>query len=85
MKYRSRGDIVGLLLDAANGGDPKTKLVYKAAYLSSNQLRKYLALLVENGLIKYEGGQRYRTTDYCPYRTKSLPSLVKNAANNNIC
>jgi predicted transcriptional regulator len=47
MKYRSRSDIVGLLLDAANGGRAaKTKLMYKA-YLSFNHLREYLALLVE--------------------------------------
>ena len=63
MKYRSRSDIVGLLLDAANGGGAtKTKLMYKA-YLSFNQLREYLALLVENGLIEYEGDQTYRTTE----------------------
>jgi predicted transcriptional regulator len=62
MKYRSRSDIVGLLLDAANGGGAtKTKLMYKA-YLSFNQLREYLTLLVENGLIEYEGGQTYRNT-----------------------
>jgi predicted transcriptional regulator len=36
--------------------------MYKA-YLSFNQLREYLALLVENGLIEYEGGQTYKTTD----------------------
>jgi predicted transcriptional regulator len=55
---------VGLLLDAANGGGAtKTKLMYKA-YLSFNQLREYLALLVENGLIEYEEGMRtYRTTE----------------------
>jgi len=63
MKYRSRSDIVGLLLDAANGGGAtKTKLMYKA-YLSFNQLREYLTLLVENGLIEYELGQTYRTTE----------------------
>jgi predicted transcriptional regulator len=64
MKYRSRSDIVGLLLDAANGGGAtKTKLMYKA-YLSFNQLREYLALLVENGLIEYEEGMRtYRTSE----------------------
>ena len=63
MKYRSRSDIVGLLLDAANGGGAtKTKLMYKA-YLSFNQLREYLTLLVENGLIEYEMGQTYRTTE----------------------
>ena len=63
MKYRSRSDIVELLLDAANGGGAtKTKLMYKA-YLSFNQLREYLTLLVENGLIDYEVGQTYRTTE----------------------
>jgi predicted transcriptional regulator len=63
MKYRSRSDIVGLLLEAANGGGAtKTKLMYKA-YLSFNQLREYLTLLVENGLIEYEVGQSYKTTE----------------------
>jgi predicted transcriptional regulator len=63
MKYRSRSDIVGLLLDGANGGGAtKTKLMYRA-YLSFNQLREYLALLIENDLIEYEGNQTYRTTE----------------------
>ncbi|NAL77440.1 winged helix-turn-helix domain-containing protein [Nitrososphaera sp. AFS] len=64
MKYRSRSEIVGLLLDAANGGGAtKTKLMYRA-YLSFNQLREYLALLVENELMEYEEGMRtYRTTE----------------------
>jgi predicted transcriptional regulator len=63
MKYRSRSDIVGLILNAANGGGAtKTKLMYRA-YLSFAQLREYLGLLVENGLIEYEGHQTYRTTE----------------------
>jgi predicted transcriptional regulator len=64
MKYRNRSEIVGLLLDAANGGAAtKTKLMYKS-YLSFNQMREYLALLVENGLIEYQQGmQTYRTTE----------------------
>ena len=64
MKYRSRSEIVGLLLDAANGGGAtKTKLMYKA-YFSFNQLKEYLTLLVENALIEYEEGMRtYRTTE----------------------
>ena len=34
------------------------------AYLSFNQLREYLAFLVENDLIEYEQGmQTYRTTE----------------------
>jgi predicted transcriptional regulator len=64
MKYRSRSDIVGLLLDAANGGGAtKTKLMY-SAFISFNQLREYLSLLSENGLIQYEEGMHtYRTTE----------------------
>ena len=64
MKYRSRSDIIGLLLNAANGGRAtKTKLMY-SAFISFNQLREYLLLLVENGLIQYEEGKHtYRTTE----------------------
>jgi predicted transcriptional regulator len=62
MKYRSRSEITALLLESANGGGAtKTKMMYKA-FLSFNQLKEYLAMLVENGLIEYEGNQTYRTT-----------------------
>ena len=41
----------------------KTKLMY-SAFISFNQLREYLLLLVENGLIQYEEGKHtYRTTE----------------------
>jgi predicted transcriptional regulator len=51
-------------LNAANGGRAtKTKLMY-SAFISFNQLREYLSLLVENGLIQYEEGTHtYRTTE----------------------
>lgn len=63
MKYRSRTDIVGLILEGANGGATKTKIMYKA-FLSYAQLKEYLAMLLENGLIEYEEGrQTYRTTE----------------------
>jgi predicted transcriptional regulator len=63
MKYRSRTDITGLILEAANGGTTKTKIMYKA-YLSFAQLRDYLSMLIEKGLIEYEeGAARYRTTE----------------------
>ncbi|MGC1930487.1 MAG: winged helix-turn-helix domain-containing protein [Candidatus Nitrosopolaris sp.] len=64
MKYRSRDDIMGLLLNAADGvGATKTKLMY-SAFISFNQLKEYLSLLVENGLIQYEEGTHtYRTTE----------------------
>ena len=59
MKYRSRSEIVRSILEAANAGEgaSKTRLMYKS-YLSYNQLKEYLALLQENGLIDYETGNR---------------------------
>jgi predicted transcriptional regulator len=64
MKYRSRTEIVGLILEAANGGRAtKTRIMYKA-FLSFAQLREYLTTLQDNGLIEYEVGmQTYRTTE----------------------
>jgi predicted transcriptional regulator len=63
MKYRSRTDIVKLILEAANGGGAnKSKLMYKA-FLSFAQLKEYVTLLLENGLIEYEEDKHsYRTT-----------------------
>jgi predicted transcriptional regulator len=63
MKYRSRTEIVGNILDAANGGATKTKIMYKAM-LSYNQLKEYLIMLIENDLIEYLGGNKiFRTTE----------------------
>ncbi len=39
MKYRSRTEIVGNVLDAANGGAPKTKIMY-VSFLSYNQIKR---------------------------------------------
>ena len=51
-----------MILEAANGGATKTKIMYKA-FLSYAQLREYLAVLIENGLLEYmEGTQTYKTT-----------------------
>ena len=62
MKYRSRTEIVGNILDAANGGATKTKIMYKA-FLSYNQLKEYLSVLIENNLLYLEGTQTYKTTE----------------------
>ena len=63
MKYRSRTDIVGLMLEAANGGATKTKIMYKA-FLSYAQLKEYLTVLLQNGLLEYEEKrQDLRTTE----------------------
>ena len=64
MKYRSRTDIVGLILEAANGGGAtKTKIMYKA-FLSYAQLKEYLTVLLEKRLLEYEEETKFfRTTE----------------------
>ena len=62
MKYRSRTDITAQILESANDGSTKTKIMYRA-FLSYAQLKEYLSVLVENGLLEYNSGeQTYRTT-----------------------
>ena len=62
MKYRSRTDIVSQILEAANGGSTKTKIMYKA-FLSYAQLREYVTVRVDNGLLDYNSGeQTYKTS-----------------------
>jgi predicted transcriptional regulator len=63
MKYRSRTEIVGNILDAANGGATKTKIMYKA-FLSYAQLKEYLSVLIENSLLEYiDGTHKFKTTE----------------------
>ena len=63
MGNRSRTEIVGNILEAANGGVSKTKIMY-TAFLSYGQLNEYLSILIENNLIEYlDGTQTFRTTE----------------------
>ena len=62
MKYRSRTEIVATILDAANGGSTKTKIMYKA-FLSYAQLREYFSVLLENNLLYIDGDHTYKTTE----------------------
>jgi predicted transcriptional regulator len=63
MKYRSKSDMVALILEAANGGATKTKIMY-SAFLSFEQLKQYLAYLLEKGLIEHdEITHKFRTTE----------------------
>jgi predicted transcriptional regulator len=63
MKYRSRTEIISVILEAANGGATKTRIMYKA-FLSYAQLKEYLSVLIENNVIEYlEGSQSYKTTE----------------------
>ena len=62
-KHRSRTEIVGAILEAANGGGAtKTTIMYKAM-LSYEYMKDYLLSLVQDDLIEYEQGMMtYRTT-----------------------
>ena len=63
MKYRSRTEIVGNILDAANGGATKTKIMY-IAFLSYAQLKEYLSVLIENNLLEYiDATHKFKTTE----------------------
>ena len=53
MKYRSRIDIVSQILEVANGGATRTKIMYKA-FLSYSQMKEYLTILTDNNLLSYD-------------------------------
>ncbi len=62
MRYRSRTELASNILEAANGGATKTKIMYRA-FLSYAQLKEYLAMLTQNGLMAHDvEGEMYRTT-----------------------
>ena len=62
MGNRSRTEIVSNILDAANGGVTKTKIMY-ITFLSFGQLKEYLSILIENNLIEYlDGTHKFKTT-----------------------
>jgi predicted transcriptional regulator len=62
MKYRSRTEIASAILEASIGGTTKTKIMYKG-FLSYNQLKGYLDMLIANGLIANDVLGIYETTD----------------------
>ncbi len=63
MGSRSRTEIVSHILDAANGGTSKTKIMY-SAFLSYSQLNEYLSILIEKNLLEYlDGTNKFKTTD----------------------
>jgi len=53
MKYRSRTDIIAMILQASMNGATKTRLMY-SAYLSYAQVQEYLQYLTEKRLISFD-------------------------------
>ncbi|HYA82328.1 MAG TPA: winged helix-turn-helix domain-containing protein [Candidatus Bathyarchaeia archaeon] len=63
-KYRSRTEIIALILEAANHreGVLKIKIMYSAS-ITSKQLYDYLPFLMKNDLLEYgQKGRTYRIT-----------------------
>jgi predicted transcriptional regulator len=65
MQYRDRSEIIRQILHIANGAVNITKTkIMNRAFLSYKQLKKYLTLLTENDLLRYESiTQTYKTTE----------------------
>jgi predicted transcriptional regulator len=52
-----------MILDSANGGATKTKIMYKS-FLSYHQIKEYLSILIENNLIEYHDRTKtFKTTE----------------------
>ena len=65
MSYRTRIEIISCILEIANRGNSttKTKIMY-GAFLSHSQMKEYLTILTDNGLISYDLVTRtFKTTD----------------------
>ena len=65
MKYRSRTDIFASILESVNNMDGAgiTTIMYKS-FLSHYQLKKYMAIMLKNDLIRFEEERRiYKITD----------------------
>jgi len=63
MKYRSRTEIVAMILEIASQATSKTRIMYKA-YLSYSQLIQYMSFLIENKLIEPKlGSELYTLTE----------------------
>jgi predicted transcriptional regulator len=63
MKYRSRTDIISMILQSAMHGATKTRLMY-GAYLSYSQVQEYIHFTMERQLISFEEeSQQYKLTE----------------------
>ena len=71
VKYRSRTEIISMILEIARQGSTKTKIMYKA-YLSYTQLNQYISFLIENKLIEHKSGTELYTLTKNGLRVLSL-------------
>jgi len=64
MKYRERNEINAQILECCNGNRVTRSKIMFDTYLSFYVAKEYLLLLLENGLIDYQKGERtFKTTE----------------------
>src|SRR6266511_611678 len=62
-QHRSRSEIIGAILEVANGNRVRTTEIQFKTYLPHNLLKEYLLMLLENDLVEYiEGERTFKTT-----------------------
>ena len=62
LRYRSRVEIIYRILEIAQTGETKTKIMYKA-FLSYAKIKQYISTLTEAGLLQYDpSNDLYRAT-----------------------
>jgi predicted transcriptional regulator len=78
MKYRSRFDIVGVLLESAARGATKTKLMYEA-FLSHSQVEEYLDFLESKSLISLAQDKKHYLPTEKGLRFLAMYEKIKDA------
>jgi len=64
MKCRDRNEITAQILESANGSRVRLTKIMFDGYLSHTVTKEYLVLLIEQGLIEYQDGERtFKTTE----------------------
>jgi predicted transcriptional regulator len=78
LKYRSRFDIVGVMLQAAVRGATKTRLMYEA-FLSHSQVEEYLSFLLGKNLISLAADKKHYLPTEKGLRFLSMYAEIKDA------
>jgi predicted transcriptional regulator len=76
-RRRSREEVLGEIIRAASEGTIKTRIMYKAA-LNSRQLKRYLQLLIKQGLVQFdENDKTYLSTEKGKVYLRRLEDFLK--------
>jgi predicted transcriptional regulator len=64
MSHRTKDEIVALVLEAANKPQMRIARIMYETFLSHDEIKSILALLIEKGFVEYyKGDMTYRTTE----------------------